>query len=158
MSSCTFFGHYNSSEALKPILIESIRKLIECYSVDKFYIGDKGNFDSMARRCVIELAEEYPYIEYEIVLAYMPGKKDEFKPPLENTVYPEGLEKVPRKYAIIRRNQIMANESDFAIVNIYKFGGAATATEYADKKGVKILNISTERGSEYFEYNNAFSF
>ena len=154
MSSCTFFGHYNSSEALKPILVESIRKLIECYSVDKFYIGDKGNFDSMARRCVIELAEEYPYIEYEIVLAYMPGKKDEFKPPLENTVYPEGLEKVPRKYAIIRRNQIMAKESDFAIVYIYKFGGAATATEYADKRGVKIINITDDYNKACFVYKN----
>ncbi len=157
MSSCTFFGHYHLSREIKPKLKETIRKLIVEYNVTDFYLGDKGAFDSMATECVIELSEEYPHIKYSIMLAYMPGKKDPFAKYPENTVYPEGLEKVPPKFAIIGRNKIMAEKSDYAIVYIYHFGGAANAAEYADKKGVKIINISNEDGRKYFEYNNSFS-
>ena len=158
MKSCTFYGHASIPEDLKPVLKEKIRKLITEYNVTQFYIGDKGGFDLMVIKCVSELKEEYPRIDFSVVLSYIPGKKTLWNESLPNTVYPDGLEKVPPKFAILRRNQIMAENSDYAIVYIHRFGGAATAAEYADKKGVKIINISTERGSEYFEYNNAFSF
>lgn len=157
MSSCTFFGHYHLSREIKPILKEIIRKLILEYDVTEFYLGDKGAFDSIATECVVELTKEYTHIKYSIMLAYMPGKKDPFAKYPENTVYPEGLEKVPPKYAIIGRNKIMAEKSDYAVVYIYHLGGAASATEYADKKGVKIINIASEEGRKHFEFNNTIS-
>ena len=51
------------------------------------------------------------------------------------TVYPP-LERVPRRYAIARRNQWMADEAAVGVACVlHGWGGAARALELARKKG-----------------------
>ena len=127
--------------------------MILSFNVNTFYIGNNGAFDRIAKSCIRELKKYFPYIQLNTVLAYLPTCKQKLD--LKDTLFPENLEFVPPKFAIIRRNFWMAEHSDYAIVNVHANGGAALAAEYADKIGVKIINISQFETRKYFEYKNS---
>ena len=140
--TCTFFGHRDTDstavrEPLKKLLIE----LIENRNAIELYVGIEGNFDRTVRSVLRELKEKYPQIRYSTVLAYLPGKNNEFFD-YTDTIYPEGLERVPPRFAIAKRNEWMVNHSDMVIAYVkYNFGGAAKYIEYADRKKKKIINL-----------------
>ena len=57
-------------------------------------------------------------------------------------MYPNGLEKVPQRFAIDRRNRMMIDWSDIVVTFVcYSVGGAAKYKEIAEKKGKKVLNL-----------------
>ena len=141
---CTFFGHRHTSAEIAPKLKTTIIDLIENKSVALFLVGNQGNFDLLVKKTLSELKKVYSYINYYIVLAYMPTKKDAEYPELfRNTIFPDGLESVPPKYAISRRNMWMIDKSDYVITYVeHNIGGAAQFKEYAEKKGKKVINIA----------------
>ena len=55
---CTFFGHRDILEDIKPALTQTITDLIKNNSVDTFYVDDKGDFDNIVRKTLKELAEK----------------------------------------------------------------------------------------------------
>ena len=55
MSACTFFGHRDCPSSIKPKLREALIDLIENHTVDMFYVGQQGAFDSMVRSVLKEL-------------------------------------------------------------------------------------------------------
>ena len=78
MANCTFFGHRDCPETIKPKLREVLVDLITNRNVDMFYVGHQGQFDAYVHSELKELKQEYPQINYAVVLAYMPGKKAEY--------------------------------------------------------------------------------
>ena len=46
MPSCTFFGHRDCPETIKPKLREVLVDLITNHDVDMFYVGHQGQFDA----------------------------------------------------------------------------------------------------------------
>lgn len=148
---CTFAGHANiyfkNRDMIKSILKGEIINLIENENVGKFYCGGKGNFDNLCAECVHEVRNDYPFIESDMVLSYIPGKKNKFGiDPYKDfnwTIYPEGLEFVPQKLAIIKRNEWMVNKSSFLIAYIdHEWGGAYKTFKYAKrKKHIKVINL-----------------
>ena len=141
MKSCTFFGHRYVGDDINEILYNTIIHLIENEKVTNFYVGNQGGFDSMVSKILRTLKTKYRYISYAIVLAYIP-KKNENKDFL-NTIYPEGLEFVLPKFAIIKRNNWMIEKSEFVVVYVKDMcGGAAKFKEIAEKKGKKVINIA----------------
>lgn len=78
MSACTFFGHRDCPSSIKPKLREALIDLIENHTVDMFYVGQQGAFDSMVRSVLKELVSLYPHINYAVVLERLPPKRDEF--------------------------------------------------------------------------------
>ncbi len=96
----------------------------------------------MVRNLLNELKISHPHIEYAVVLAYLPCKKDDYQD-YSDTIYPDGLEKVPRRFAICKRNEWMINRSDIVITYVTdSFGGAYTFKQLAEKKGKVIINIA----------------
>lgn len=73
MNTCTFFGHRQCSGEIKPHLQQTIIDLIKNHNVDTFYVGNQGNFDKIVISVLTELAKQYDYIHYHIVLAYLPS-------------------------------------------------------------------------------------
>ena len=139
---CTFFGHRDASDTIRPLLRETLTGLIERQDVRHFYVGNQGNFDAMARSVLAELQTTYE-IRYEVVLAYMPQKTD---PIFKNipTVLPEGIEAVPRRFAIDRRNRWMIEHSDIVVAYVTRsFGGAAKFRDIARKQKKTIIEIET---------------
>ena len=88
-----------------------------------------------------ELKTKYPKIRYTVVLAYMP---DEHIKELdgEDTLFPDGMETVPKRFAISKRNDWMLNHSDIAVCYVWKVtGGAAKFKEKAEKKELRVIDI-----------------
>ena len=139
--TCCFFGHREVTHNIRPSLTEIIEKLIVDEGVTDFYVGYQGQFDSMVYSVLKELKVSYPYIRYTVVLAYMPDEhiKEDYG---EDTLFPDGLESVPKRFAISKRNDWMIQHSSFAICYVYKItGGAAKFREKAEKKGLRIINV-----------------
>ena len=149
MSACTVFGHRDTPEAIRPRLREAIVELIEKYGVTTFYIGDKGAFDLMAKSIIRELCNVYPQIRYSIVLAYLPQKRDEFdNRDFSDTIFPEGIETAPKRYAISWRNNWMLKRADYVVCYVnHSWGGAAQFVEKAIKQGKVVVNLADENNT-----------
>ncbi len=140
---CTFFGHRGAAEEVYPLLQEEISNLITKENVNKFYVGNQGNFDHMVFRALKEIKKEHPFISFSVVLAYMPKEKEESgQREYDNSEYPEILAGVPRRFAIDKRNRWMIEKSDFVITHVkHSIGGAAKFKEIAEQKKKTVINI-----------------
>ena len=142
--TCCFFGHKDTPSTISPELEKVLTDLIVNHGVSSFLVGNQGRFDHVALRVVRKLKKQYPHITYSVVLAYMPGEKEEwvsYAP--EETMYPEGLEDVHPRFAISWRNKWMINESEVVVCYVeHSWGGAAQYAEMATKKKRKVINIA----------------
>ena len=139
--TCCFFGHREVTHNIKDKLTEIIEKLITEDGVTEFYVGHQGQFDSMVYSVLKEFKAKYPQIRYAVVLAYMPDEhiKEVYG---EDTLFPDGLEFVPKKFAISKRNDWMIQQSDFAVCYVYKVtGGAAKFREKTKKRKLRIIDV-----------------
>ena len=75
MEVCTFFGHRDCPETIKPKLREVLVDLITNHGVDMFYVGHQGQFDAYVHSTLKALKQEYPQTNYAVVLAYMAEEK-----------------------------------------------------------------------------------
>ena len=106
MAVCTFLGHRDCPETIKPKLREVLIDLIINHDVDMFYVGHQGQFDAYVHSELKKLKQAHPQISYAVVLAYMPGKKTAYHD-YSDTMLPEGIESVHPRYAISWRNNWM---------------------------------------------------
>ena len=139
--TCCFFGHREVMHNIRPKLTAIIEKLITEEGVTKFYVGHQGQFDSMVYSVLKELKAKYPHIRYTVVLAYMPDEhiKEVYG---EDTLFPDGMESVPKRFAINRRNEWMIQHSGYAVCYVHKItGGAAKFREKAEKRGLQIFDL-----------------
>ena len=136
-----FFGHRDVTHDIRAklqFIIEQLRTEEQIYN---FYVGHQGQFDSMVRSVLKELKVKYPHIRYTVVLAYMPDEhiKEVYG---EDTLYPDGLETVPKRFAISKRNDWLIAHSCIAVCYVHKItGGAAKFREKAEKKGLQIIDV-----------------
>ena len=146
LAACTFFGHRDAPASVMPRLRSVLVELIEHQGVDRFYVGRQGDFDAMAGRVLGELAEIYPHISYAVVLERLPTQRDAWNPlPCDHTLFPEGLETVPPRFAIPHRNEWMLRHSDFVVTYItYPWGGAAKYAAKAARQGKILLPLNSE--------------
>lgn len=74
----------------------------------------------------------------------MPGKKPNYQPKDKlKTIYPAGLEFVPLRFAICKRNEWMIDQADY-VVNFVEIdsGGASKYKKLAKKRGKITINLS----------------
>ena len=55
MARCTFFGHRDCPESIKPKLRGVLEELITNHDVDMLYVGNQGQFDAIVRSVLKEL-------------------------------------------------------------------------------------------------------
>lgn len=138
MAIVTFFGHRDTPKETEPALRLTLIGLIENKNATVFYVGNHGNFDAMVRRQLEDLSKTYP-IKYYVVFAYMPSKNDE---PDEHTILPEGIETVPRRFAINYRNKWMLNKSDTVVTYVTRpIGGAWEFKHMAEKQEKTMISL-----------------
>ena len=141
MASCTLFGHRDCPDSIRPKLHAALISLIE-EGIDTFYLGNQGRFDAMAYAELAKLAEDHPRIRFGVVLAYLPGEGEKEIP---GSLFPEGMEGVPRRFAISRRNRWMIRRSDCVLAYVtHPWGGAAQSVAMARRKGKRIIDLSAE--------------
>lgn len=135
---CTFFGHRDAPDSLADELREVLIELLETGNVNVFYIGDSANFDILASRVLSELSSEYSFTCW-IVLSYLPEQEREYS---FETILPEGVEEVPRRFEISYRNNWMIEQSDIVVTYVKRnYGGAFQFKVMAEKKGKKVIEV-----------------
>lgn len=140
--ACCFFGHRVVTEDINDRLKKEIEKLITNENVTTFYVGHQGAFDGMVLSVLKSMKDKHPQIKYSVVLAYLPTSADTLLDE-KNTLYPEGIESVPKRFAISWRNDWLINNSDYVICYITHItGGAAKYVAKAKNKGKRVINIS----------------
>lgn len=156
MSACTFFGHRNAPEYLKNEIYKMIEFLIKERRVDRFYVGNNGNFDRMVL-CLLEGAKgKYPFISYYVVLAYHPvaaryGEERYYK----NTIIADRLEGVPKRFAISKRNGWMIEKSDYMISYVTASYGGAYSTTMQVRNNSLLLKLSVYEGLELYQISKS---
>ena len=143
----TFCGHSKlyKPEAFSNWLDMILPSLIEG-GADTFYLGGYGDFDALAASAVRRQKETYPHIELILVLAYLDRDIDTSY--YDDSTYPP-LERVPRRYAILRRNEWMVSASDVVVSGVtHSWGGAARTLEFAQRKNKVVLQYPAQAGGE----------
>ena len=130
--TCCFFGNRDTPSHIADQLTPLLRRLVEETGIDLFLVGKEGTFDRMVALALAQLKKEHPTGRCYIVLAYMP--KNQSEPLALETLYPEGLENVPKQFAIDRRNRWMLKQSDMTVCYVRNsIGNAARYLEIAQK-------------------------
>ncbi len=141
---CTFFGHRNISVDIASDLETAIEDLILQKNADLFYVGNHGNFDSIVKRVLKKMKSKYPQISFFVVYAYLPTEKTKEDEDIE-TLYPEGLELVPPRFAIDKRNRWMIKQADYVITYVQStVGGAAKYKAIAERANKNVINLVRE--------------
>lgn len=136
MTSCFFIGHREASSEILPALTEAVEQHIEAYGVAEFIVGNYGGFDHMAAKAVIAVKRRHPQITLTLLIPYHPAERP-LEPPqgFDNTFYPPGMEKVPRKLAIVRANRYMVDHVNYLIAYAWHpASNARNLVEYARKR------------------------
>ena len=117
-------------------------------------MGGYGGFDRIADTAVKRAKQKYPDITLMLVLTYHPAERAIPTPNgFDGTYHPEGLENTPRRYAIVRTNQIMVDTCGWLICYVrHGASNSRNLLEYAQrraqKKFIQITNIcEVEDGS-----------
>ncbi|MBE6639229.1 MAG: hypothetical protein E7616_07240 [Ruminococcaceae bacterium] len=140
MNACTFFGHRDCDLKIDHQLLLAIEDMICHHSVDTFYLGSQGNFDRMALAALNKIKIMYPHISYYIVNAYRPTNNNAVSN--APTVYPDGLENIPGKFAISWRNNWMLQQSNYVIAYInHSWGGASQFVRKAIRQKKHVINL-----------------
>lgn len=137
-----FFGHKNTPITVKPLLEQTVQRLIMENKDTTFLVGTHGAFDLMVQNILGQASRDCPWINCQIVLSYIPVEKNSEQYALP-TLVPEGIENVPKRFAISFRNNYMVNESDTIVCYIeHDWGGASQFVNRAKKKGKVIINLA----------------
>lgn len=140
MKSCFFIGHRDAGEALYPLIVGEVERHIIEYGVNEFIVGQYGWFDRMAARAVQEMKERFPGVRLVLLLAYL--KNEALPNGFDASVYPDGLEIVPKRFAILRANRAMVDRCDCLIACVSRnYGGAWQCLTHAQRKGMHIVNL-----------------
>ena len=148
MNSCFFIGHADASEEVFAQLTQTVERLIVKENVGYFYVGGYGNFDRLAAMTVKRLKRSYPFILLMLVLPYHPAERPVSVPEgFDGTYYPEGMETVPRRYAIVRANRKMVESVDWLIAHVcHPASNSRSILEYAQRREktgqIHIVNLS----------------
>lgn len=140
---CAFFGHRTIDRDISGKVEAAIREAITKYGVTTFLCGNKGAFDLLAAGTAHRLKQEFPTIEVLFVRAYFPKTGEQLEEIYDDSIYPDGLETVPRRFAISERNRWMAKHCDCAITYIiHTYGGAYEASRLLDRQKKPCLPVA----------------
>ena len=149
--SCFFIGHREADERLLPRLELTINRLIVEENVCYFYVGGFGGFDRIAATAVKKAKQQHPDITLMLVLPYHPAERPIETPNgFDGTYYPDGLENVPKRYAIVRANRRMVETCDW-LIGYVKHGASNSRNllEYAQRRArIGLLQIKNVHESE----------
>lgn len=137
--TCFFIGNRYAPSDIRAQLIEVVEKHITEYGVHTFTVGHYGAFDSMAIGVLRELKKRYPDIVLYLLAPYALTQKRDVPVNFDGSFYPEGLEKVLFRYAIVQANKYMVQNSDYLISYCHHIGNTRNIVEYAQRREKKGL-------------------
>ena len=131
---CFFIGHRDAPQSIKEQLTQAVEKHIAEYGVIDFTVGHYGSFDRLVTEVLREAKKRHKNIKLYLLAPYALSQKTEKPEEFDEIVYPEGLETVPRPFAIVQANRLMIQGSDYLISYCYGAGNTRNFVEYAQKR------------------------
>ena len=129
--SCFFIGHREASQELRPALEQVIEQHISEYGIRDFIVGSYGGFDRLVAAVLAKAKERHPHITLTLLLPYHPAERQIVLPKnFDRSFYPTGMERVPRKFAILRANRFMVDHADYLIA--YAWHPASNARDLVE--------------------------
>lgn len=152
-----FIGHRQIfAKTLPQRLIEAIKAEIDngCLS---FTMGTHGEFDSLALSVCRQLRNEHPDIKIEVVLTSLHTIEKNYEwdciPYSDVSTVMYDIEDAHYKQQITLSNRQMLDTCDTLICYVdekaYR-SGAKTAMRYAEKRGLKIVNLWREQDKPFY--------
>ncbi len=160
MRKTAFIGHRHIfAKDISERLIKAIKEQI-ALGCNNFTMGTHGKFDELSLSVCRSLRNSYPKIEIDVVhtnLTEIARKADGYFRywDVNNVIYE--IETAHYKRRISESNKKMIEESDTLIcyVDIKSVNsGAKTAMHYAEKRGLKIINLYRETDNPYINISN----
>ena len=141
--TCFFIGHREAPESIYPELAQTVEQLIG-QGVADFYVGNYGNFDRLAARVVIAAKQRHPQVRLTMLLAYHPGERPVTLPPgFDGSLYPPGMENVPRRFAIARANRWMVEHCTHLVAYVtHPASNAGKVVEWGRKMGKEVRRLA----------------
>ena len=115
MKTCFFIGHRDAPESIYERLLSVVERHISEYGVTDFVVGRYGNFDRLAARAVMEAKRHHADVTLTLLMPYYRADADPLPDGFDGTLFPDGLETVPKRAAILRANQYMIHHCDYLI-------------------------------------------
>ncbi len=129
---CFLFGHSELYENIVPQLVETITKHYEDYGVRQFIVGHYGSFDAQAAHALRIVKQSHPDITLRLLLPYHPAERPVPVPEgFDCTYFPEGMEQIPRKFAIVRANRLIILSADSVICYVKYIGNSRNLLRFA---------------------------
>ena len=136
-------GHRDADSRIYPKIEKAVNLHIGEYGIEEFIIGHYGNFDRMAAQAVEAARETYPKIKLTLLRPYLTHYS--LPKGFDGSIYPDGMESVPKRFAILQANYRIIDRCDYVIAYVrYTFGGAYQCIDYARRKKKPVFNISRE--------------
>ena len=140
---CFLFGNSYAPESLMGALDEAIEKCYTELNVRQFVAGHRGDFDKLAIRTLRAAKQRHKDMELSLLLHYHPSEHRFALPKgFDCSIYPEGMETVPHRAAIVAGNRRMVHNSDVLVCYVRYPGNSKDLMEYAENQGKVIINIA----------------
>lgn len=140
---CFFIGHRDTPSTVLMELENAISHCIAQYGISEFVVGQYGDFDRMAADAIRKLKQEDNQLSLLLLLPYHPSKHPiELPAGFDNSIYPEGLEMVSKKLAIVHANRKTIDSCDLIIAYANGSGNASSFVNYAKKRSVPVINLA----------------
>ena len=139
---CTFFGRRNAPSSVKEKLSEAINDLIK-RGYDEFYVGNNGNFDFYVQSVLSDIIKTNCKVSFTVVLS-RPDEKAILAEQIF-TLFPDGLEKVPHRFAISKRNDWLIKKAQVVVAYAdNRFTNSHKWIEKAKNKGIDVINLANQ--------------
>lgn len=140
MYRCFFIGHWEAPESVYPELVQTVEQLIE-QGVTDFYVGHYGNFDRLAARAVITAKQRHSEVRLTMLLPYHPAEREVVLPSgFDGSLYPPGMEKVHRQFAIPRANRWMVEQCTHLVAYVtHPDSNAGKVVEWGRRGSEKVI-------------------
>ena len=144
MKTCFFIGHRDAPESIYDRLLSAVERHISEYGVTDFVVGRYGNFDRLAVRAVIEAKQHYSEVSLTLLMPYYRTDAEPLSDGFDGSLFPDGLETVPKRAAILRANQYMIHHCDYLIAyDAGHIGNTQKLVAEAERReGLHIVNIA----------------
>ena len=139
----TFCGHRDAfDETRVGAELADIVATLVAQGADTFYLGGYGRFDTLAALAVRRVQTGGAGLRSVVVLPYPDRRVDASL--YNESIYP-ALEGVPRRLAILKRNEWMVEQADIVVAHVTRgWGGAAQMLDYAIRCGKTVYRIGEE--------------
>ncbi len=138
MKTCFMFGHRDTPETILPQIERAVEHSYCERGIREFVVGSRGNFDQLAAQAVRAVKKRRPDIRLTLLLAYPPASSAEsYLRGYDSVFYPEGMEYVDRKYAIVQANRYMVEHADSILCLVNHAGNTAALLHAARQRNIK---------------------